>query len=58
MEFFESGQGNGEHDGAGACIKCALRKYQMDYKGYHINNSHDVVEWYKTHLTVPANIDN
>ena len=25
--FFESGHGKGEHDGAGACIKRALRKY-------------------------------
>ena len=34
------------------------RKYQMDYKGYHINNAHDVVEWCKTHFPVPTNIDN
>ena len=27
--FFESGHGKGEHDGAGACIKRALRRYQM-----------------------------
>ena len=30
--FFESGHGKGEHDGAGACIKRALRKYQMNYQ--------------------------
>ena len=30
----------------------------MDYKGYHINNAHDVVEWWKTHFIVPKNIYN
>ena len=56
--FFESGHGKGEHDGVGTCIRYALRKYEMEYKGYHINNSHDVVEWCKTHFPVPTNIDN
>ena len=27
--FFESGHGKGEHDGARACIKCALRQHEL-----------------------------
>lgn len=27
--FFESGHGKGEHDGAGACIKRALRQHEL-----------------------------
>lgn len=49
--FFESGHGKGEHDSARACIKHALRKYQMNYQGLCIKYAHDVVEWCKTHIT-------
>lgn len=49
--FFGSGHGKGEHDGAKACIKHALRKCKMNYKGVRINNAHDVVEWCKRHFT-------
>ena len=48
--FFESGHGKVEHDVVGSCIKHALQKYQMNCKGVHINNAHDVVEWCKTHF--------
>ena len=48
--FFESGHGKGEHDGAGACIKRALRKHQMSYPEDHLDNAHDVVEWCKKHF--------
>ena len=48
--FFESGHGKCEHDGARACIKRALRKYQMNYQGVRINDAHDVVEWCKAHF--------
>jgi hypothetical protein len=27
--FFESGHGKGEHDGAGACVKRALRQHEL-----------------------------
>ena len=50
--FFENGHGKGEHDGVGACIKCALRKYQMNYQGVCVNDTHDVVEWCKTHFAL------
>ena len=40
----------GEHDGVGACIKCALRKYQMNYQRVCVNDAHDVVEWCETHF--------
>ena len=50
--FFESGHGKGEHDGVGACIKCALRKYQMNYQGVCVNDAHHVVEWCKTHFAL------
>jgi hypothetical protein len=29
--YFESKHGKGEHDGAGACIKRALRRQEMDF---------------------------
>ena len=29
--FFETRDGRGEHDGAGACVKRALRRYQMSH---------------------------
>ena len=29
--FFETGHGKGEHDGAGACVKRALRRYQLQH---------------------------
>ena len=29
--FFETGHGKGEHDGAGACVKCALRRHQLNH---------------------------
>ena len=44
------GHGKGEHDGARACIKCAMWKYQMNYEWVHLNDGHDVVEWCKTHF--------
>ena len=27
--FFESGHGKGEHDGVGACAKCALHQHEL-----------------------------
>ena len=31
--YFETGHGKGEHDGAGACIKTALRREEMKFIG-------------------------
>ena len=30
--FFESGHRKREHDGAGACIKCAIQKHELANK--------------------------
>ena len=43
--YFGSGHGKGEHDGAGAVIKRALTSEQLDNKGAKLQNAHDVVEW-------------
>ncbi|KAH9311061.1 hypothetical protein KI387_026096, partial [Taxus chinensis] len=50
--FFESGHGKGEHDGAGACIKRALKKQSFDYEGDRLIDAHTVVEWCKKHFAV------
>ena len=43
--FFGTGHGKGEHDGAGAVIKRALTAEQLDANGAKLQNAHDVVEW-------------
>ena len=43
--YFGSGHGKGEHDGAGAVINRALTMEQLDNKGVKLQNAHDVVEW-------------
>ena len=43
--FFESGHGKGEHDGAGACIKRALRRYQMRFDADMMRDAKSVVDW-------------
>ena len=45
------GHGKGEHDGAGACVKHALRRYQMNDSASRFANSNDVVNWCKTKLS-------
>ena len=37
--FFEMGHGKGEQNGAGACMKCALRRYQMNHFASRLVNS-------------------
>jgi hypothetical protein len=49
--FFEMGHGKGEHDGVGACVKHALRRYQMNHSTSHLVNSNDVVNWCKKNLS-------
>ena len=41
--YFGSGHGKGEHDGAGAVIKRALTSEQLDNNGAKLQNAHDVV---------------
>ena len=43
--FFEIGHGKGEHDGACACVKLALRRYQMSHSAYQLKCSVEVVDW-------------
>ena len=48
--FFETGHGKGEHDGAGACVKRALRRYQMSHDATRLKSSKEVVDWCTLHL--------
>ena len=45
------GHGKGEHDGARACVKCALRRYQMNHFASRLANSNNVVNWCKQNLS-------
>ena len=48
--FFESGHGKGEHDGAGAVIKRALTHEQLKADGEVLKNAGDVVEFLRKHF--------
>ena len=48
--FFETGHGKAEHDGAGACVKYALRRYQLNHSASEHANYLDVVNWCKDNL--------
>ena len=44
--YFETGHGKGEHDGAGACIKTALRREEMRFTtNPHIRDAQSIVQW-------------
>ena len=43
--------GKGERDGVGACVKRALRGYQMNHSASRLENSNDVVNWCKQNLS-------
>ena len=43
--FFETGHGKGEHDGAGECAKRALRRYQMNHSIDRFVCVNQVVQW-------------
>ena len=49
--FFETGHGKGEHDGAGACVKRALQRYWMNPHEDRFESSYQVVEWCKQALS-------
>ena len=43
--YFETGHGKGEHDGAGACIKTALRREEMKFTGARLRDAASIVKW-------------
>ena len=43
--YFETGHGKGEHDGAGACIKTALRREYMKFTGALLRVAASIVKW-------------
>ena len=49
--FFETGHGKGEQDGVEACVKCALKIYQMNHSPSLLENSNDVVNWCEQNLS-------
>lgn len=50
--YFETGHGKGEHDGAGACVKRALRRYQLRRDSERFRDARQVVEWCTMHMGV------
>ena len=49
--FFETGHGKGEHDGAGACVKRALRRHQMSHSADRFVSADQVVQWCRLNLS-------
>ena len=43
--YFEPGHGNGEHDGAGACIKNSLQREEMKFTGALLRDATSIVKW-------------
>ena len=44
--YFETGYGNGEHDGAGPCIKTTLCRQEMKFTNvFIIRDAKSIVEW-------------
>ena len=43
--YFETGHGKGEHDGAGAYIKTTLRREEMKFTGALLQDTATIVEW-------------
>lgn len=52
--FFETGHGKGEHDGAGACIKRALRRHQLRHDSERFRDARQVVDWCTDHMSTSA----
>ena len=51
LDFFETGHGKGEHDGVKACVKRALRRYQMNHYADRFVCSNQVVQWCHLNLS-------
>ena len=52
--FFGSGHGKGEHDGAGAVIKRALTHEQLKADVVHMNCAAHVVDFLTTNMSTSA----
>lgn len=49
--FFGSGHEKGEHDGAGAVVKCMFPPEKLKANGVKLQNSHDVVQqWLRSQM--------
>ena len=49
--FFGSGHGKGPHDGAGAVVKCFIRREQLKPYGVKLQSARDVVGYLTAHLS-------
>ena len=52
--FFGSGHGKGEHDGAGAVIKWALTHEKLNTDSVHMNCAAHVVEFLRRNMSTSA----
>ena len=43
--YFETGHGKGEHDGASACIKTSLRREEINFIGTRLRDATSIVKW-------------
>ena len=43
--YFETGHGKGEHDGARACIKNSLRREDMKFISARLRDAASIVKW-------------
>ena len=57
MDFFESGHGKGEHDGAGACVKRALVKEQLKISTTELLDARSIVDWCSLTLSQGGTLD-
>lgn len=51
--YWGSGHGKGPHDGAGACLKCGLRKEQLRINSTRLHNAEDVVHFLRSSMNQP-----
>lgn len=51
--FWGTGHGKGPHDGAGACLKQALRKEQLKPTSTKLHNASDVVQFLEVAMNLP-----
>ena len=53
--FFETGHGKGEHDGAGTCVKWELRRHQMNHYADRFVCANQFVQWFHVNLIHECN---
>lgn len=51
--YWGTGHGKGPHDGAGACVKRALRKEQVKEDSVRLHNASDVVNFLRRDMSLP-----